>query len=210
MKLLKIKKLLATSLISCLMLGVSVSPTFASAPSKEEVKYEGNGVVEVEYHGKVKYKKAKVVVKDTKGKKYSVKLIKKGKDETKFKIKNLKKGKTYKFTIKGVKKAGTKKYGKVSGKVYVPAAKKATAKKVVSQAVDAAKAKQIALKDAASRYGIDTSKIFAFKSERDRDDGRYEYEIEFKCIKNGVVYEYEYDILESNGSIIKAKQEIDD
>lgn len=207
MKSLKIKKLLATSIISCLMLGVSVSPSFASAPSKEEVKYEGNGVVEVEYHGHVKYKKAKVVVKDTKGKKYSVKLIKKGKDETKFKIKNLKKGKTYKFTIKGVKKAGTKKYGKVSGKVSVPAAKKAV---VVSQAVDAAKAKQIALNDAAVRYGIDTSKIYAFKSERDKDDGRFEYEIEFKCNKNGVVYEYEYDILESNGNIIKAKQEIDD
>ena len=48
-------------------------------------------------------------------------LYEKDSDDLEFRIKNYKKGKTYRFTLSGVKQIGDVSYGKVSGKVKIPA-----------------------------------------------------------------------------------------
>lgn len=64
-----------------------------------------------------------------------------------------------------------------------------------------AKAKEIAL----NHSGILDSSIRRIKCSLDKDDGRWEYEIEF--VVNGI--EYEYDIDATNGNILKSESEID-
>lgn len=63
------------------------------------------------------------------------------------------------------------------------------------------KAKQIALAHA----GFSEDEVRFTKSKLDRDDGRYEYEIEFRI--NGVEYEYEIDA--KSGKILKHESERD-
>lgn len=106
----------------------TVSAADSSAPKIEKIKYDGKGKVEVDFYGKVKYKKVKVTAKDSSGKKYKASIRDKDNDELEFKIKNYKKGKTYTFTIKGIKKSGASKYTSVKGKVKIPAAKSAKIK----------------------------------------------------------------------------------
>ena len=93
--------------------------TFA-APAIRGVEYEGKGKVEVNFAGKVQYKKAKVTVTDSKGKKYKAVILGKDNDELEFKVKGYKAGKTYRFTISGIRNRGEKKYGKAKGKVWIP------------------------------------------------------------------------------------------
>lgn len=116
---------IAFVLILTMLLTLGAAPSFASAPTKEKVKYLGKGKVEVEFHQDVDYKNVKVTVKDTSGKKYSTSVYKKDDDELRFKVKGYKTGKSYKFTISGVKKERTKSYGSVKGTFKI---KKATTK----------------------------------------------------------------------------------
>lgn len=69
-----------------------------------------------------------------------------------------------------------------------------------SGSVNAAQAKQIALKDA----GV--SRVYDYEIEKDRENGIYVYEINF----NSGRYEYEYIINASNGNIIHEEKEWDD
>ena len=91
----------------------------AAAPGIDEIRYKGKGRIKVEFHGKVRYKHVKVTVKDNNGKKYKVKNVRKDSNDIRFTIVKYKKGKTYKITISGVKKKGTGKYGKVSGRCMI-------------------------------------------------------------------------------------------
>ena len=91
----------------------------AANPRIDDIRHKGNGRIKVEFHGKVRYKNAKVTVKDKNGKKYKIKSIKKDSDEIRFTIVKYKAGKTYKIMISGVKKKGTRKYGKVSGRCTI-------------------------------------------------------------------------------------------
>lgn len=68
--------------------------------------------------------------------------------------------------------------------------------------ISEAKAKETAL----SHAGVKVSDIITYKSELDKDDGLYVYEIEFKA--GG--YEYDYDINAVTGEVIKHEKEIDD
>ena len=67
------------------------------------------------------------------------------------------------------------------------------------QRISLDQAKKIALKHA----GVSASEATFIKARRDWDDGRVEYEIEF--VANG--RKYEYEILASNGRIIKSEVE---
>ena len=67
------------------------------------------------------------------------------------------------------------------------------------QKISLEKAKSIALKDA----GVAASSATFTKAKLDKDDGKLEYEIEF--VANGKKYEYE--ILASNGRILKSEVE---
>lgn len=66
-------------------------------------------------------------------------------------------------------------------------------------AITAAKAKEIALKDA----GVDASKATFVKAEYDFDDGAKKYDVEF--VANGV--EYEYEIHAEKGTVLKREKE---
>ena len=182
-----IKRKIITSVISCLMIISMAVPTFAAAPKKEHVKYEGSGKVEVEYIGHVKYKNSKITVKDTSGKKYKVTVLERDNDETRFKIKNYKAGKTYKFTISGVKKAGTSKYGKVTGSVKIPKA---------SSTITADKAISIAKKHAKDNWGVST--YYDLEVEKDTYRGVSVWEVSFESGN----YDYDYEIQRSNGKIL--------
>ena len=119
-----------------LALGMAVVPASAAsktAPSIQDVDYSANGVVEVEFKDNVKYKKAKVTVKDNKGKSYKTKVVNKDSDDIKFKINKVKKNRTYTFKIKGVKKVGTSKFVTVKGKVKAPK-KNVNKKKLIGKA----------------------------------------------------------------------------
>lgn len=63
-------------------------------------------------------------------------------------------------------------------------------------------AKAAALKHA----GLSASQISHFECQKDYENGKMIYEVEFKC--NG--YEYSYDIDAANGNILHADREIDD
>lgn len=135
----KKKMRLPIAMLLSLMLTLSMTavPSFAgSAPSIEDVEYEGSGKVDVEFYGDVQYKKTKVTVKDSSGKKYSASILHKDDDDIKFKIKKYKTGKTYKFTISGIKRYGASKYTSVKGKVKIPASGKVKVKDVDYDAED--------------------------------------------------------------------------
>ena len=191
-----IKRMVITSVISCLMIISMAIPTFAAAPQKEKVKYEGNGKVEVEYVGHVNYKNSKITVKDTSGKKYNVTVLERDDDETIFKIKNYKAGKTYKFTISGVKQSGTSGYGKVTGSVKIPKA---------SSSITRAKAKTIAKNKAQDKWNVSLNKDY-MEVESDHYDGKSVWEVN---IDKGN-YEYEFEIQKSNGKVLRAYRELDD
>ena len=134
----------ALSVMLVLVIGLGVTPTFAAAPTKEKVKYLGNGKVEVDFRQDVNYKKTKVSVKDTSGNTYKVSIYERDDDELKFRIKNY----------------------KATGKVKIP--------KVDSNAknITAKEARDIALKDAGVElsdvYDLEVEK------DRDGGEVKYE------------------------------------
>lgn len=199
------KKRLMRLAVTCAMtiamlIGGQVS-TFAAAPVIEDIDYNSKGRVEVEFYGKVQYRNLKVSVKDTSGKKYSVKSVYRDNDEVEFTIKNFKKGKTYNVTVSGVKKRGTGSYGKVSRKFEVP--KPATGK-AISAKTALSKAKSHASKTwkAKSFWDVDV--------ESDRYRGQAVWEVSFNGIRKGSEYEFEYKIAKKGGKILWKEMEWDD
>ncbi|MBQ6401289.1 MAG: PepSY domain-containing protein [Firmicutes bacterium] len=186
-----IRQVTAFSLMLALALSIGVVPASAAskgAPRVEEVEYNGNGIVEVEFVGDVKYKRVKVTVRDNKGKKYKTRIISRDEDDIKFRIKKYKAGRTYTIRIKGVKRWNAGKYGTVKTRVKVYRN---------SSFIGEERAKQIALSDA----GFTESQVWFTKLRRDYDDGLYIYEVEF--VKDRL--EYEYEIHAVNGKILKKK-----
>ena len=113
-----------TSILVVLVMALQMFSVMAiAAPTVEKVKGKKNGEVEVDFYGKVSYKNLKVTVKDSNGKKYSVRITERDDDELEFKIKNYKAGKKYTYVISGVRQRGEKKYGKVRGVVTIPKTK---------------------------------------------------------------------------------------
>lgn len=193
-RIMTIKKRMPVILLTVtLMILTQIIPASAAAPKKESVEYKENGRVEVEFRSKVYYNKTSVTVKDTQGKSYKAYIVDKDNDDLEFRIRNYKEGRTYKFTIKGIKKRGTISYGKVTGTVKIPAA---------AAAIGKTSAYSIAKKDAESRYGADISKAELISCFLDRDDGIRVYEVEFTAYKNGVLMEFEYEIKASSGKIL--------
>ena len=135
-----LKKITAAALAASMVMSMGAVSSFAagntasssSSPKIEEVDYEGNGRVDVDFYGKVKYKN----VKDTAGKKYTAKVTAKDNDELDFKVSNIKAGKKYKFTISGIKKSSAKKYTSVKGSFKVPGVKKIVVENIEYDAED--------------------------------------------------------------------------
>ena len=80
--------------------------------------------------------------------------------------------------------------------------KSADTKPAESKKISAAEAKSIALAHA----GLTEAQVKGLRAEYDRDDGRLEYDVEFR-VGN---MEYEYEILAETGKILSWDKEIDD
>ena len=115
-----------TALAVCGAMTIQAVPATAHAPTKEEINYEGQGVVKVEFLQDSEWRGPNVKVKDNKGKTYKTSILKFDEDDIKFKIKNYKKGRTYNFRISKVRVVGTKSFGTVKGRIaseqYMPKA----------------------------------------------------------------------------------------
>jgi uncharacterized membrane protein YkoI len=192
------KRLLASMLAFAMAFStLLVMPVSAAAPQKKSIKYEGYGKVELEFRSKVQWKNAKVTVKDSTGKAYSVKILNKDNDEIEFKILQFKQGQKYTYTVSGVRQGRSGSYGKVSGSVTIPTAK-----------VSESKAVSIALNDAVKKYKIKKADAKGIDLDISRYRGKKVFEIEFRAKKNGRMYEFEYKVDPATGKILK--REIDD
>ena len=192
------KRLLASMLAFAMAFStLLVMPVSAAAPQKKSIKYEGYGKVELEFRSKVQWKNAKVTVKDSTGKAYSVKILNKDNDEIEFKILQFKQGQKYTCTVSGVRQGRSGSYGKVSGSVTIPTTK-----------VSESKAVSIALNDAVKKYKIKKADAKGIDLDISRYRGKKVFEIEFRAKKNGLMYEFEYKVDPATGKILK--REIDD
>ena len=192
------KRLLASMLAFAMAFStLLVMPVSAAAPQKKSIKYEGYGKVELEFRSKVQWKNAKVTVKDSTGKAYSVKILKTENDEIEFKILQFKQGQKYTCTVSGVRQGRSGSYGKVSGSVTIPTTK-----------VSESKAVSIALNDAVKKYKIKKADAKGIDLDISRYRGKKVFEIEFRAKKNGRMYEFEYKVDPATGKILK--REIDD
>ena len=192
------KRLLASMLAFAMAFStLLVMPVSAAAPQKKSIKYEGYGKVELEFCSKVQWKNAKVTVKDSTGKAYSVKILNKDNDEIEFKILQFKQGQKYTCTVSGVRQGRSGSYGKVSGSVTIPTTK-----------VSESKAVSIALNDAVKKYKIKKADAKGIDLDISRYRGKKVFEIEFRAKKNGRMYEFEYKVDPATGKILK--REIDD
>lgn len=130
------KKRIVSMLLAVLLLALCAMPALAAAPKVKKVEYEGNGVVDVDFTTKnVRYKNARVAVKDATGKYLYAKILEKDSDDISFKVTGLKAGKAYTFTITGVRAGLTGTYGMVKGSFKTPSLKPAI-KKVKFDAID--------------------------------------------------------------------------
>ncbi len=192
------KRLLASMLAFAMAFStLLVMPVSAAAPQKKSIKYEGYGKVELEFRSKVQWKNAKVTVKDSTGKAYSVKILNKDNDEIEFKILQFKQGQKYTCTVSGVRQGRSGSYGKVSGSVTIPTTK-----------VSESKAVSIALNDAVKKYKIKKADAKGIDLDISRYRGKKVFEIKFRAKKNGRMYEFEYKVDPATGKILK--REIDD
>lgn len=192
------KRLLASMLAFAMAFStLLVMPVSAAAPQKKSIKYEGYGKVELEFRSKVQWKNAKVTVKDSTGKAYSVKILKTENDEIEFKILQFKQGQKYTCTVSGVRQGRSGSYGKVSGSVTIPTTK-----------VSESKAVSIALNDAVKKYKIKKADAKGIDLDISKYRGKKVFEIEFRAKKNGRMYEFEYKVDPATGKILK--REIDD
>lgn len=192
------KRLLASMLAFAMAFStLLVMPVSAAAPQKKSIKYEGYGKVELEFRSKVQWKNAKVTVKDSTGKAYSVKILNKDNDEIEFKILQFKQGQKYTCTVSGVRQGRSGSYGKASGSVTIPTTK-----------VSESKAVSIALNDAVKKYKIKKADAKGIDLDISKYRGKKVFEIEFRAKKNGRMYEFEYKVDPATGKILK--REIDD
>ena len=109
------KKRIVSMLLAVLLLALCAMPALAAAPKVKKVEYEGNGVVDVDFTTKnVRYRNAKVTVKDAAGKKLTIRKIEKDTDGLDIDIHGMVKGKKYTVTVSGVRVKGVGSYTKVT------------------------------------------------------------------------------------------------
>lgn len=119
------KKSIAALLGFLLAITTCVPTAFAasgSAPKFQEIDYDKNGEVDIDFYGNVKYSNPKVTVKDSYGNVYTAKITDRENydDEMEFKVYRIKAGRTYTFTISGIKKVNASSYTSVTGTFRVP------------------------------------------------------------------------------------------
>ena len=192
-----IKKMTVFGLVAAMFFSVAVVPSSAassSMPRIKKVEYEGRGVIEVDFYGKVRYGTygpSSVTVKDLKGRSYTAAILERDGDDLKFRIKNYRKNHTYKFTINQVRKWNSSRYYNLTRTIGIEIKKSASS--TGNSLITATRARQIAT----GAVGLSTSQVRFIKTKLDYDDGVRVYEVEF--IRG--YYEYEFEINARTGGI---------
>ena len=197
----RLLKMMVVMVAMLTMIFTSQISALAAAPTIEDIEHKGNGRIDVDFYGDVQYKNVKIIVKDSKGNSYKVKNIYKDDDDIKFTIKNFKRGRTYKITVKGVREMWSSKYGKVSGKIKIPAASKGS-KISSSKAISKAKS------NAKNKWGA--KNFWDVEVESDWYGGEAVWEVSFNGTIKGSPYEFEYKIAKKGGKILRYEKEYDD
>lgn len=188
-----LKRWLAGALMAVIAAGtLAWIPAEAAAPSKKEVEYEGYGKVEVEFKTGIERKNMKITVIDSTGKSYKIRNVKVQKDEIDFQIWNFKQGETYRYSISGIRKAGSCDYAAVTGIVKIPMSK-----------VTERKAIKLAIADAVKKYKVKESALKEKDLELTKYRNRTVYKVKLKFRKNGSIVEYEYWINRTSGKILR-------
>ena len=115
-----LKRLVSLALAAMLAMALAVS-ALAAAPKVKNVEYEGGKKVEVEFIGRVSWRRPKVTVKDSSGRRLSARIVDRDGDDIDFAVSGLKAGGKYTFTLTGVRAGCSGKYGTVKGRFTVPA-----------------------------------------------------------------------------------------
>lgn len=189
-KIVKFVSGIATAML--LAFGLTLAPVSAySAPSIEDVEYEGNGRVDVEFWQDVSYRNCKVKVKDTKGNSYKTTILERDDDGITFRIKKYKTGRTYNFTVKGVKVWGTDKYKSVKGKVKIPSAGKVVVRNVEYDGED----RQVEFEFKGKVKWSNDAKVTITKNGRNYSNGIIDWdndsvEVSVDRLKYGAKYNY--------------------
>ena len=138
-------------------------PVMAAA-QVQKTKYEENGEVDVDFRTRVQYRNPKITVKDNTGKAYTAKITDRDSDELEFVIRGFTPGRKYTYRITGIRAAGEKTFGAVSGTVTIPA--KTAAPKIRKVCYDA--------KDREVEFSL-TSKVNWSKAAVTISDGTRSY-----------------------------------
>ena len=188
------KRMTVFGLVAAMFFSVAVVPSSAaSMPKIKKVEYEGRGVIEVDFYGKVRYGSygpASVTVKDLKGRDYKVSILERDGDDLKFRIKNYRKNHTYKFTIKSVRNWNSRRSYDLTRTIGIEIKKAAPANNTL---ITVARARQIAT----GSVGLKPAQVRFTKTKLDYEDGVRVYEVEF--IRGN--YEYEFEINARTGGI---------
>lgn len=110
------KKTLAM-LMAILTLSVSA---LAEAPTIEKIEYEGNGIIEVDFHRDVTYENLTVEMKDLDGNAYPVTIFVQDDDDLTFRAEELKGNTTYEITISGIRSGMSGDFETVTGQLSLP------------------------------------------------------------------------------------------
>lgn len=110
------KKTLAM-LMAILTLSVSA---LAEAPTIEKIEYEGNGIIEVDFHRDVTYENLTVEMKDLDGNAYPVTIFVQDDDDLTFRAEELKGNTTYEITISGIRSGMSGDFETVTGQLALP------------------------------------------------------------------------------------------
>lgn len=110
------KKTLAM-LMAILTLSVSA---LAEAPTIEKIEYEGNGIIEVDFHRDVTYENLTVEMKDLDGNAYPVTIFVQDDDDLTFRAEDLKGNTTYEITISGIRSGMSGDFETVTGQLELP------------------------------------------------------------------------------------------
>lgn len=118
-----IQKVLCVLFSACVAFSVGAVPGMAAeAPTVDSVEYKGSGKVEVEFYEDVSYKNTRVTVKDSSGRNYRARILRKDSDDILFRVLGYRGGKKYTFIIHGIKTRGTGVYRSVKGILKIPSA----------------------------------------------------------------------------------------
>jgi len=182
------------------LLSVNILPV-AAAQKVWHADYEGKGKVGIDFDKKVRFNNPKVIVKDTEGNTYKVKITDQETKELEFKILGYAADRKYTYQVSGVRLKGESEFRTIKGQITIPKEDgKARVKKVEYDRLDKEvsfkfdekvkwKSPKVVITDGKTSY---VRRI----TETDRD----EIEVKVRNLKKGVTYRYTISGVKGKGN----------